>query len=140
IKAEAESSDSGVSSGTSSPGPAWSQNKNERQRLLQQRRDEMILAARRRILEKEKAAAAANERAEPIHPPAGPKASHSSATMSEGSIVGLPGVQQPEGKHFNRTGRHQRKESNVVNMGISNRANKEHDPDRHLAKVHVAAS
>lgn len=32
---------------------AWSQNKSERQRMLQKRRDDMILAARRRMLEKE---------------------------------------------------------------------------------------
>ncbi|KAI5285716.1 hypothetical protein KEM55_000540 [Ascosphaera atra] len=41
-----------------SPSPAtksaWSQNKAERQRLLQKRRDDMILAARRRMVEKEK--------------------------------------------------------------------------------------
>ncbi|KAJ5671212.1 hypothetical protein N7507_000339 [Penicillium longicatenatum] len=33
---------------------AWSQNKEERQRLLQKRRDEMILAARRKMMEKGK--------------------------------------------------------------------------------------
>ncbi|PGH12876.1 hypothetical protein AJ79_03976 [Helicocarpus griseus UAMH5409] len=33
---------------------AWSQNKSERQRLLQKRRDEMILAARRKLQEKDK--------------------------------------------------------------------------------------
>lgn len=32
---------------------SWSQNKDERQRLLQKRRDEMILAARRKMMEKE---------------------------------------------------------------------------------------
>ncbi|KAJ5133347.1 hypothetical protein N7476_003424 [Penicillium atrosanguineum] len=32
---------------------AWSQNKEERQRLLQKRRDEMILAARRKMMQKE---------------------------------------------------------------------------------------
>ncbi|EEP77418.1 conserved hypothetical protein [Uncinocarpus reesii 1704] len=34
---------------------AWSQNKSERQRLLQKRRDDMILAARRKMLEKDHA-------------------------------------------------------------------------------------
>ncbi|KAI1940388.1 hypothetical protein LOZ66_001980 [Ophidiomyces ophidiicola] len=35
------------------PESAWSQNKSERQRLLQKRRDDMILAARRKMLEKD---------------------------------------------------------------------------------------
>ncbi|WEW59713.1 hypothetical protein PRK78_005193 [Emydomyces testavorans] len=35
---------------------AWSQNKSERQRLLQKRRDDMILAARRKMLEKDRTA------------------------------------------------------------------------------------
>lgn len=32
---------------------SWSQNKEERQRLLQKRRDEMILAARRKMMQKD---------------------------------------------------------------------------------------
>ncbi|KAK8167781.1 hypothetical protein IWX90DRAFT_379545 [Phyllosticta citrichinensis] len=36
----------------------WSQNKTERQRILQKRRQEMVLAARRRMLEKDKASSA----------------------------------------------------------------------------------
>jgi coupling of ubiquitin conjugation to ER degradation protein 1 len=35
---------------------AWSQDRNERQALLQRRREEMILAARRKLMEKEKGA------------------------------------------------------------------------------------
>ncbi|KAI9877286.1 MAG: hypothetical protein M1830_004326 [Pleopsidium flavum] len=38
----------------SSTGKAWSQNKNERQALLQRRREEMILAARRKLEEKDR--------------------------------------------------------------------------------------
>ncbi|KAJ5363698.1 uncharacterized protein N7496_009411 [Penicillium cataractarum] len=45
------------SSAESAPAPAstsaWSQNKEERQRLLQKRRDEMILAARRKMMQKD---------------------------------------------------------------------------------------
>ncbi|OOQ85953.1 protein AMFR [Penicillium brasilianum] len=45
------------SSAESIPAPvsasAWSQNKEERQRLLQKRRDEMILAARRKMMQKD---------------------------------------------------------------------------------------
>ncbi|OCK82061.1 hypothetical protein K432DRAFT_294139 [Lepidopterella palustris CBS 459.81] len=37
------------------PKKVWSQDRNERQKLLQQRREEMILAARRKFEEKEKA-------------------------------------------------------------------------------------
>ncbi|KAF2235623.1 hypothetical protein EV356DRAFT_531782 [Viridothelium virens] len=39
-------------------GQGWSQNKNERQQLLQRRREEMILAARRKMEEKDKATGA----------------------------------------------------------------------------------
>lgn len=39
----------GVSPGGSPGGKAWSQNKTERQSLMQQRREEMILAARRKM-------------------------------------------------------------------------------------------
>lgn len=42
------------SSTTASPS-SWSQNKDERQRLLQKRRDEMILAARRKMMQKNQA-------------------------------------------------------------------------------------
>jgi coupling of ubiquitin conjugation to ER degradation protein 1 len=45
-----ENSDSGVEeSGKQKQGQAWSQNKGERQALLQKRREEMILAARRKM-------------------------------------------------------------------------------------------
>ncbi|KAJ5408143.1 hypothetical protein N7509_002026 [Penicillium cosmopolitanum] len=37
---------------TASSASSWSQNKDERQRLLQKRRDEMILAARRKMMQK----------------------------------------------------------------------------------------
>lgn len=37
-----------------SPAPTWSNNKNERQALLQQRREEMVLNARRRLEEEER--------------------------------------------------------------------------------------
>ncbi|KAK2759473.1 hypothetical protein FQN54_002951 [Arachnomyces sp. PD_36] len=40
-------------SGTST-GSAWSQNRDERQRLLQKRRDDMIIAARRKLQEKDR--------------------------------------------------------------------------------------
>lgn len=36
---------------------SWSQNKEERQRLLQKRRDEMILAARRKMMQKDQGSA-----------------------------------------------------------------------------------
>ncbi|KAJ5925219.1 AMFR protein [Penicillium verhagenii] len=48
IASESEESQSPASAS------AWSQNKEERQRLLQKRRDEMILAARRKMMEKGK--------------------------------------------------------------------------------------
>lgn len=46
---------SGDDGGVYKPDATWSQNRTERQRLLQKRRDDMILAARRKMLEKEKA-------------------------------------------------------------------------------------
>ncbi|EEA21030.1 hypothetical protein TMatcc_001035 [Talaromyces marneffei ATCC 18224] len=39
---------------SSKPQSAWSQNKSERQRLLQKRRDDMILAARRKLQQKDR--------------------------------------------------------------------------------------
>ncbi|KAL1953745.1 hypothetical protein VTO42DRAFT_2309 [Malbranchea cinnamomea] len=53
IKAEGTGSDAGSDL---KPESGWSQNRSERQRLLQKRRDDMILAARRKLLEKEQAA------------------------------------------------------------------------------------
>ncbi|KAJ5640935.1 Ubiquitin system component Cue [Penicillium herquei] len=53
-KLAAESAESGESSPSSS---AWSQNKDERQRLLQKRRDDMILAARKKMMEKNQSSA-----------------------------------------------------------------------------------
>jgi len=46
-----ESSENGVEEepGKQKQGQAWSQNKGERQALLQRRREEMILAARRKM-------------------------------------------------------------------------------------------
>jgi coupling of ubiquitin conjugation to ER degradation protein 1 len=47
-----------VDAGRKKQTPAWSQNKGERQALLQKRREEMILSARRKMeekLEKERA-------------------------------------------------------------------------------------
>ncbi|EED20615.1 AMFR protein, putative [Talaromyces stipitatus ATCC 10500] len=41
---------------SSKPESAWSQNKSERQRLLQKRRDDMILAARRKLQQKDREA------------------------------------------------------------------------------------
>ncbi|KAK8218893.1 hypothetical protein IWZ01DRAFT_168368 [Phyllosticta capitalensis] len=49
IKDESEAAEESTSKAT------WSQNKSERQRILQKRREEMILAARRKMLEKDKA-------------------------------------------------------------------------------------
>lgn len=51
-KIAAEHGDNGGSE--ASPIRGWSQNKDERQRLLRNRRDEMILAARRKIMQKDK--------------------------------------------------------------------------------------
>lgn len=48
LASENEPETSTIASSTSS----WSQNKDERQRLLQKRRDEMILAARRKMMQK----------------------------------------------------------------------------------------
>ncbi|KAI9821219.1 MAG: hypothetical protein M1827_003953 [Pycnora praestabilis] len=45
-------------SGKGQTKQTWSQNKNERQQLLQRRREEMILAARRKLEDKDKAQAA----------------------------------------------------------------------------------
>lgn len=44
--------DNADSTTASASKSSWSQNKDERQRLLQKRRDEMILAARRKMMEK----------------------------------------------------------------------------------------
>ena len=59
-KVEIKSTDgaSGDDAGAYKQDATWSQNRVERQRLLQKRRDDMILAARRKMLEKEKAAKA----------------------------------------------------------------------------------
>ncbi|EEQ85529.1 hypothetical protein RJZ56_004545 [Blastomyces dermatitidis] len=55
IKSESLQTVTSTSSGTIiHQESAWSQNRTERQRLLQKRRDEMILAARRRLMEKDK--------------------------------------------------------------------------------------
>ncbi|KAL1982881.1 hypothetical protein VTN96DRAFT_809 [Rasamsonia emersonii] len=56
IEKEDESADAPEQ--TSQPSGGWSQNKSERQRLLQKRRDDMILAARRKLLQKDREAAA----------------------------------------------------------------------------------
>ncbi|KAK2810733.1 hypothetical protein FQN50_002776 [Emmonsiellopsis sp. PD_5] len=57
INSEAPHTEAAAASGTIiHQESAWSQNKTERQRLLQKRRDDMILAARRKMEEKEKAA------------------------------------------------------------------------------------
>ncbi|GMF70809.1 unnamed protein product [Aspergillus oryzae] len=42
----------GAETTQSSPSSGWSQNKEERQRILQKRRDDMILAARKRMEQK----------------------------------------------------------------------------------------
>ncbi|KLJ13883.1 protein neuralized [Blastomyces silverae] len=55
VKSESPQTVTSTSSGTIiHQESAWSQNRTERQRLLQKRRDEMILAARRRLMEKDK--------------------------------------------------------------------------------------
>ncbi|OJD24855.1 hypothetical protein ACJ73_03775 [Blastomyces percursus] len=55
IKSESPQTVTSTSSGTIiHQESAWSQNRTERQRLLQKRRDEMILTARRRLMEKDK--------------------------------------------------------------------------------------
>lgn len=48
-KAESGEEEAAISTSPAAGKPAWSQNKNERQALLQKRREEMILAARRKM-------------------------------------------------------------------------------------------
>ncbi|KKZ64067.1 protein neuralized [[Emmonsia] crescens] len=55
VKSESPQTVTSTSSGTIiHQESAWSQNRTERQRLLQKRRDEMILAARRKLQEKDR--------------------------------------------------------------------------------------
>ncbi|EAS29235.1 AMFR protein [Coccidioides immitis RS] len=60
LQEEVSGSTTGVDTGSDTimrSESTWSQNKMERQRLLQKRRDDMILAARRKMLEKDRVAA-----------------------------------------------------------------------------------
>ncbi|RJE21059.1 AMFR protein [Aspergillus sclerotialis] len=58
LSSRVASEDSAESESAPSPSPStsstWSQNKDERQRLLQKRRDDMILAARRKMMQKDR--------------------------------------------------------------------------------------